>query len=169
MIQYHFIEELPNNLHGQPILISWIDSLQFHQIEYLLIKDRNMMSIYEIRYKESLSPFKDALIRGDMLAVGHQDYFYLFDLTTNKHITKLRVWGYFGSLYREKEYIYIADSYWIYCINKYGKVLWENKELGIDGVIINKFTKDEIHGEWEWDPPNGWQRFIVNKHTGKWL
>ncbi|MEO6721779.1 MAG: hypothetical protein ABIN67_15640 [Ferruginibacter sp.] len=74
--------------------------------------------------------------------------------------------GYFGRLYLNKKYFYVADACGLYCIDKSGTILWKNNNLAIDGVIINDFAKDKIFGSGEWDPPGGWREFILDEQIG---
>jgi hypothetical protein len=75
--------------------------------------------------------------------------------------------GYYGHLYVDDEYFYVADAESLFCIDKAGSVIWHSKNLGIDGVIVEKFTASQIYGSGEWDPPGGWKDFVLDKKTGK--
>lgn len=44
---------------------------------------------------------------------------------------------------------------------------WENRGLGIDGVLVHEISGDVIAGEGEWDPPGGWKPFRVRLNTGQ--
>jgi len=44
---------------------------------------------------------------------------------------------------------------------------WHNDQLGIDGVIIDRFGDATLFGQGEWDPPGGWRDFVLDKQTGK--
>ena len=125
-----------------------------------------MASVFEIRYEYHCSSFKEALIVDTILAVGHEEHFYLFDLTTNTNILRLKMNGYFGHLYLNDNYFYVADAGGLYCIDKFGKTRWENSNLAIDGVIVNNITDNKIFGSGEWDPPGGWRDFTLDKHSG---
>ena len=75
--------------------------------------------------------------------------------------------GYFCHLYYDKEAFYITDAYGLYCINKFGEILWSNTTLGIDGVIVMNITDNEIFGSGQCDPPDGWIDFLLDRATGK--
>lgn len=45
--------------------------------------------------------------------------------------------------------------------------MWRSDALGIDGVIVDRISADEIEGQGEWDPPGGWKPFRVSAHSGK--
>jgi hypothetical protein len=63
----------------------------------------------------------------------------------------------------------VTDAAKLYCINDKGKIIWKNDHLGIDGVIIDSFSKDKIYGSGEWDPPGGWKDFVIDLKTGQTL
>lgn len=162
-----FSSALPNSIHLESILISGPESVQFTNKEYLIInRNDDTKSLFEIRYDCHCSPFKQAMIADNILAVGFEEYFYLFDIITKKSILKLKMEGYFGHLYSDDNLFYVADSRGLYCINKAASLMWQNNHLGIDGVIINEFTNKQILGSGEWDPPGGWRDFILYKQTG---
>jgi hypothetical protein len=164
---YQFTDTIVDHSQGTPILISGINSLNLDKKEYLLITDANIpKNVFEIRYLAHCSPFKEALKIDNILAVGHEEHFYLYDLVANRNILTLNIYGYFGNINFNEGYFYVADASSIYCIDKKGVVIWENTNLGIDGVIINDFSENEIIGSGEWDPPNGWRKFKLDKKTG---
>jgi len=145
------------------VIISGNDSLALKNIEYL-VSDEKM--VYEIRYEYKTSPFNDIKFFGNKLAVGYQEYFYLIHTDENTLLLKLKLDFYFGYIYFNANYIYVADAFGIFCISQDGEVLWHTDGLAIDGVVINNFTDDKIFGEGEYDPPNGWKPFILDIKTG---
>jgi hypothetical protein len=52
-------------------------------------------------------------------------------------------------------------------LNKNGKIIWVNTSLGIDGIIIERFSDDKIFGSGEWNPPGGWVHFVLELSAGK--
>jgi|KBSSwiS6_1023812.scaffolds.fasta_scaffold03766_3 hypothetical protein len=166
-MNFDFRDTFPRELNLEPILISGSDSMKFTKHTYLIAKSIGIKPVlYEIRYEIHCSPFKQAMIIDDLLAVGYEEYFYLFNLTINTNTLKLKMGGYFGHLYYDPDLFYITDAGGLYCIDKNGSVRWQNNSLAIDGVIIENFTEDKIIGSGEWDPPGGWRNFILNKITG---
>ena len=134
---------------------------------YLIIKsDDHSTSVFEIKYEHHCSSFRQALIVDNLLAVGYEEYFYLFDLTAKKVLLRLKLEGYFGHLYYDTDSFYIADAGGLYCMHKNASICWHNNGLAIDGVIIKEFTENKITGSGEWDPPGGWRNFILDRHTG---
>ena len=166
-MNFIFSNDIPSSVHLKPILISGTDSIQFVGRKFLILdQDGETKSLFEIRYESHCSPFKQAMIIDNILAVGFEEYFYLFDTTIQLNILKLKMNGYFGHLYYNNELLYITDSGGVFCIGKAGSLIWHNNNLGIDGVIINEFTNDKIFGSGEWDPPGGWRDFTLDKQTG---
>jgi len=162
-----FTSILPDSVDLQPTLISGPESIHFTGKEYLIVNQNDSAKdLFEIRYEYHSSPFKQAMILKNILAVGFEEYFYLFDLFTKSNTLRLKMEGYFGHLYFNEDLFYVADSAGIYCINKNASIIWQNNNLGIDGVIINEFADNKIFGSGEWDPPGGWRGFILDKQTG---
>ena len=163
---FTFLDKLPNELNIDPVLISGPVSSALSMLEYLVVNQPGNRQVFEIRYDFHCSPFKQAILIDNLLAVGHEGYFYLFDLTATVNKLRLSMKGYFGKLYFNDGLFFIADASSVYCLDKNGSIHWKNNSLGIDGVIINAFTNEEILGSGEWDPPGGWQDFALNKSTG---
>jgi hypothetical protein len=166
-MNFNFADKLPASLNSEPILISGPDSFHLNRREYLIIvQDESVKKLYEIRYEYHCSPFKQAIIVDNILAVGHEEHFYLFNLMTSTNMLRLKMEGYFGHIYYDKNRFYIADAGGLYCIDKNASINWQNNNLAIDGVVINEFHENKILGSGEWDPPGGWRDFILNKQTG---
>ena len=163
---FNFTQVIPQDLNNQePILISGLDTLELDGIEYLVI-DNNEKILFEIRYEYHCSPFKQANIIDTILAVGYEENFYLFDLSTKTNILRLKMEGYFGHLYLDNDNFLVADARGLYCIDKFSIIVWKNNNLGIDGVIINDFVDNTILGSGEWNPPGGWRDFTLDRQTG---
>ncbi len=152
---------------GEAEIISGEVPFHFSNSEYLVVRNGDESRVFKIIYEYRCSPFKEATIHADLLLVGHQEHFYLYDLKSKQSLLVLKMNGYFGHLYIEGNYFFIADSAGLFCIDKSGKILWHNNNLGIDGVIIEKFSENKIYGSGEWDPPGGWEDFVLDKRTGK--
>lgn len=162
-----FIDNIPDDTNLKPVLISGSTSSEYSNQKYLkLIKDGTVIGLYEIKYQIHCSPFEEALLIDDLLAIGHEEHFYLFDKVINENILKLKMNGYFGHIYFDSGLFYVADASGLYCIDKTGNICWSNLELAIDGVIVNEFTHSKILGSGELDPPGGWEDFSLDKATG---
>lgn len=163
---YKFTEVLSEEINQKPVLLSGYESQAFSRVKYLIISAENSEIAYEIRYEYSCSPFQDVKIENNILAVGFEEYFYLFDLNKNKSVLSLKLGGYFGHLYFYDHLFYVADAYGLTCINMAGQILWKT-EIAIDGVIVDKIDADKIYGKSEHDPPNGWEDFVLDIKSGK--
>ena len=152
---------------GEAEVISGAISNHFNGTEYLVVRNREQKRAFKIFYEYHCSPFKEAAIVDNLLLVGHEEHFYLYDLTANHNILVLKMNGYFGSFYIDKYNLFVADANGIFRINMNGAILWYSEYLGIDGVIIGKISETEIQGSGEMDPPGGWKDFIIDKKTGK--
>ena len=147
--------------------ISGETSFHFSNSEYLVVRNGDDKRSFKIIYEYHCSPFKEAAIRENLLLVGHEKHFYLYDMAAKRSILALKMNWYFGHLYLDEDFFYVADAQGLYKINYKGEIIWHNENLGIDGVIIDKFTENQIFGGGAWDPPGGWKVFVLNKKTGK--
>lgn len=147
-------------------LISGEGSFQYANSEYLEVRYTDDEKVFRINFEYHCSPFKEAAILDNLLLVGHQEHFYVYDIKAKQNLLALKMEGYFGHLYVEDDIFFVADAYGLWCVNKQGKIVWRNGNLGIDGVLIEKLTNDKIQGSGEWDPPGGWKDFVVHKDTG---
>lgn len=164
---FTFTNKLPDNLDNAPVLISGYESSQLDNNEYLLIEGHNdQLSIYEIRYKAGCSPFKEAIIIDNLLAVGHEEHFYLFDIIPRRTILRLEVSGYFGQLYFNDGQFLVACASGLYSINKTGKITWQNLNLSIDGTLVTTVSDGKIYCRCQLDPPDGWKNLVLNNRTG---
>ncbi|PZR21109.1 MAG: hypothetical protein DI539_08935 [Flavobacterium psychrophilum] len=168
-MQYTFQPSLPTDYNGQSVLISGKDSLKYGGVEYIVVNEDEKQQVFEIRYEFHTGPFKEILLVDGILAVGFEEFFYLFNTITNELLLKLKMEFYFGNLHYHENLFYVADACHLFCIMKSGDIIWKSDDLAIDGVIIDKFTKDKIYGKGEHDPPGGWIDFILDKMTGKVL
>lgn len=164
---FQFLPQPPRDFPEQPILISGRESTSFTGQEFLVVIDHEKEYVFEIRHEYRCSPFRDVYLAGNILGVGHEEHFYMFDVEKAENLLTLKVAGYFGGLYFEDDLFYVASASGIYCVNNAGKIIWENTDLGIDGVTITSFQDKLILGIGEWDPPGGWREFKVDRLTGQ--
>lgn len=168
-MDYNFQPSIPIDYNNKPVLISGKDSLAYDRIEYIVVNNDEDQQVFEIRYEYHTGSFKEALLIGNLLAIGFEDYFYLYDTVLNELMLKVKMEWYFGYLFYHDNLFYVADSCHVFCITKNGDIIWETENLAIDGVVIDKFTEEKIYGQGEHDPPNGWINFILDIKTGQTL
>jgi hypothetical protein len=163
---YSFLDQAPA-FDSDIYLLSGEYTRFLPMCEYLFLHIDNKSLLFEIQYKIHCSPFKEVWISGSTLAVGHEEYCYLYDLKSMKHIVTIAMDSYFGHLYVYGRIFYITDACKLIAVDELGEILWKSEELGIDGVVIKKIEDSKIYGEGEWDPPGGWVNFILDLKTGK--
>lgn len=167
---FTFTDTLPEGTGLNTVLISGDESVALRRRTYLIMSANDTIrEVFEIRHKQQYYPFQQAILSDHLLAVGHADCFYLFDIERKECLYKLELTGYYYNFYLNDERWYVADSGSLYCIAKTGGILWKNNELSIDGLYIDAFTDVDIAGHGSWDPSDGWVRFLVDKATGKTL
>jgi hypothetical protein len=94
-----FIDTIPDYTTLKPVLISGSISTYYANQTYLtLSNDDTVTGLYKIKYQAHCSPFKEALLVDNLLAVGYEEHFYLFNLATNQNVLRLEMNGYFGHL-----------------------------------------------------------------------
>jgi hypothetical protein len=99
-----------------------------------------------------------------VVGAGHQ--VMLVNLTDHTSTTT-ELGCYFGYLYPENELLLVASASHLHCFRDDGKLRWTSKDLGIDGVVVDKITDGIVYGQGEWDPPGGWEPFTLNLETGE--
>ncbi|MFL9837519.1 hypothetical protein ABS768_08425 [Flavobacterium sp. ST-75] len=162
-MDYNFQPSVPRDFNKQPVLISGEESLKFSNTEYLVINDE----VFEIRFRYFVGPFKEVVVTENLIAVGYQDNFYLYNKIDKTTLLVIPLKGYFSSLHFHEQRFYVSDMEFLYCIEKSGKLLWQSNSLAVDGVMIKDFTAQRIMVQAELDPPGGWKDFILNKKTGE--
>lgn len=141
---------------------------ELHRVTYLIETDlKGEGRAFEIRYNEHCSPFQEAMRIGDVLAVGHEGHFYLFDSVAMRNLLTLPIEGYFGHLYLDRGLLYVAGCCDLHCVDLSGRIVWRSEWLGIDGVMVEVFEEHQIKGVGEFDPPGGWRPFSLDRLTGR--
>lgn len=72
---------------------------------------------------------------------------------------------YFQHLYPTGDRLLVASGENVFCLSSDGGIAWV-KDVGLDGVIIDRVEDDVVCGQGEWDPPGGWKPFQVSLTTG---
>jgi hypothetical protein len=152
---------------GVAEIISGETPFHFSNTEYLVVQNGEERRAFQINYEYHLGPFKQAAIQENLLLVGYQQHFYLYDLAAKCSLLILKLESYFSNFYLDEDFYFVADAGGLYKITAQGVVLWHNANLGIDGVIVEQFTQSQVMGSGEWDPPGGWRSFVLDKITGK--
>jgi len=167
-MDFKFTTDIPAGYTKMIPVISGADSILFNGYEYVVLQsDTDTITVFEIRYEYHCSSFKQIEMLDNMLAVGHEEHFYLYNLNSNQLTFKYKASGYFGHLYVNDHIFYVADASGIVAIDKEGNIVWANDDLAMDGVIVSEFDDDKIYGSAELDPPGGWEDFKLDLHTGK--
>jgi hypothetical protein len=109
--------------------------------------------------------FQEAEIWNNWLVIGFGETLHLVPLNGDLPIT-IDLESYFGHLYLHERILLVATASHLYCINRDGTIEWVSGELGIDGVVVRGIEDGQIHGEGEWDPPDGWKPFLLQLSSG---
>ncbi len=76
---------------------------------------------------------------------------------------------YFSEFLPGDDWLLVTSGQGIVRLAPDGGIVWRNDELGVDGVLIFDVEGDVIDGQGEWDPPGGWEEFLVSLETGEQL
>lgn len=156
----------PQDFTGNIICISKSQSLPHHVYITVRNTDETVVYVFSISYNVHCSPFKQAILKNGLLFVGWEDRFYIFNIAENRNLFDQQLMGYFGNFQIDHDLVFICDCQGIICTDVNGRIIWENKCLAIDGVLINEITMNTILGEGECDPPGGWRNFVLDKSSG---
>jgi len=118
--------------------------------------------------------FHDLKYSDSFVIVGSGEKVHFFCIE-KESIKSYSLGNYFGHMYPSHDIdsnniidkIFIASASKLYLFSQSGKLVWESDVLGIDGVIINDIKDDLILGSGEYDPPGGWEDFVVKVNDGK--
>lgn len=117
--------------------------------------------------------FQDVRCLGSLVAVGYGDHVHFVD-AESRESRSVEMDGYFGALYtpedlglRDRPFdLLAASTSSLLRFDRGGALVWEARELGIDGVRVDDVEGAVITGSGAWDPPGGWEPFVVNLVTG---
>ncbi len=118
--------------------------------------------------------FKAVRTAGPKAFIGYGARLFIVNLCTDEVVT-FQMDGYFCNLFDADDLNTVADDFCIlasssselFAFDQDATLLWKAEGLGIDGVIAHDATATQIRGEGEWDPPDGWEPFIVDRRTGE--
>ncbi len=143
----------------------------YSEIDCEFIQVKNKLTsepIINLKVESEFIPlFKQCEVVNEMILIGYGNRFCIFDMNERERKNLLFFNGYFSYFEVDNEDIFIASDSSLINIGLDGEEKWEADNLGIDGVVLSKITKTEIFGKGEWDPPNGWHPFILDRMTGK--
>lgn len=102
----------------------------------------------------------------DFVAIGLGEHAYIIHLE-NLDTEIIELGEYFSEFYKTNDLFLVLSGRHIYAVNEAGKSDWVARDVGIDGVVIDKIDGQYIYGQGEFDPPGGWKPFTVDLKTGK--
>lgn len=164
-----FLDTLPDTCTGKVTPVNKNKPEQYSRKVFIIFHKNEEEKVFEMGYEYHCSPFSDALILNNIIAVGYEHTFCLFDLTSYINLAEIQMNGYFGHIYIHEDHFYVTDASGMYCISQNGRIKWKNQNLAVDGVIINEFLHDRILISGEWNPPSGWKNASISITTGQSL
>jgi len=168
-MRIEFVDEIPATVIVGPVLISGAESAKFPNSKYVLIKPADKIEFgYEIRLRQDYySQASQAEVYESLLVIGIAQDFYIYNYSGKFSVAKIEMEGYFGQFRILNGLIYVADMYTLRCIDKVGRTKWQSEHLAADGVIIHDMDDEKIIIHGQYDPPDGWEMFVLDTKTGR--
>jgi len=110
--------------------------------------------------------FEQAGVWNDALLVGWGHWFHFVNIKTQQHHS-INLEVYFGSFQTFYDFVLVASGRRVFRIEKDGSLKWRSKELGVDGIKVERVEDGIIFGEGEWTPPGGWRPFELDLCSGR--
>jgi hypothetical protein len=103
---------------------------------------------------------------GDLTIIGFAERLYVLN-ARGETVSCTRLASYFCGLNSLEVGALAASGEEIVRIGADGAVMWRSPRLGVDGVVIHDVEDGIVRGDGEWDPPGGWQPFLLDLATGQ--
>jgi hypothetical protein len=128
----------------------------------------------DIAATDQYACFKAVRTVGSKAFIGYGERLFIVAMSTNA-VVVYQMDGYFCDLFDTDDLDTTADDFCIlassaselFAFDLEGALLWKAQELGIDGVRAHVATTTQIRGSGEWDPPGGWEPFLLDRRTGE--
>lgn len=117
--------------------------------------------------------FQDAHCVESIAYIGFGRYLFVVNTRTGMTASH-RLDGYFGHMYHDGDLACFPSNFSVLvtsasealAFSRAGDLVWKQRDLGIDGVVVHAVNGQRLDGEGEWDPPGGWRKFSVTIDTG---
>ena len=109
------------------------------------------------------------MLFGEWLLIGTQEFVYGIRLDSLIKI-EFPVNGYFKQFLIQENRVYVFDANGIFALDENLHILWQNRDLAVDGVLFKKMADaDTMLVSCEMDPPGGWISRCLNIRNGEEL
>jgi len=117
--------------------------------------------------------FRDARCVEGIAYIGFGRHLFVVDTKTGMTASH-RLDGYFGHMYHDGDLenfpsnfsVLVTSASEVLAFSRAGDLVWMQRDLGIDGVLLRSVNGRRLDGEGEWDPPGGWRRFSIAIDSG---
>ena len=118
--------------------------------------------------------FQAVRMDGTKAYIGYGERVFIVDSVT-EHVVIHHMDGYFCEFFDADELestavdfsVLASSASELFAFGRDGGLLWKTTQLGIDGVMVHSASPTEIEGSGEWEPPDGWEPFILSTSTGE--
>jgi len=128
----------------------------------------------DIPAAEECRAFQEARLIGAKAYIGFGSRLFVVDLHSLQY-AMYAMDGYFGHLYSSEDFesldeacsVLVSSASEVLAFGRKGTLIWKTNGLGIDGVTLHEASGGMLRGDGEWDPPGGWQPFVLSQATGE--
>lgn len=127
-------------------------------------RDGEPLVAVSLHYEHSI--FTGAEFLGDAAFFGFAEDIYIVHFLDYG----IRHWplrGYFSRFYPCGDRLLAASACDLTCFDAAGNRVWESRELGLDGIVVQECDGRNIRISGEWDPPGGWVDAVLDAQTGE--
>ena len=132
---------------------------------YVTVADEDEPLLRVDVYAADSSAFWDAIVWKGWIVIGVGYDLHLVR-PEGGNTKSVNLGYYFGHLYPTEDHLLVASGDKLFCLTSDGGIAWVSKDVGLDGVIVDRVEGDVVYGQGEWDPPGGWEPFQVSLTTG---
>ncbi|WP_167085851.1 hypothetical protein [Massilia frigida] len=118
--------------------------------------------------------FQAIRLAGTKAYIGYGARVFIVDCVT-EDVVMYQMDGYFCEFFDAEELetsgedfcVLASSASELFAFGSDGALLWKTTQLAIDAVMVHSATGTHIKGSGEWDPPGGWEPFILATRTGE--
>lgn len=124
--------------------------------DFFALIERNKEPFLRLNlYEDAPSIYQEIWFWKEWVVIGFSNLVIFFSPSDPSSLRSYSLYGYFGYITNASDYLLVTSAQELLCFDHNANLVWINKSLGLDGVIVAEVNGDIIEGEGEWDPPGG--------------
>jgi hypothetical protein len=177
-LHVELLEHLDRRWEGVPMVETGTYQWLKEPFHIGIFRDGRPVCLVLVHDAPRIEDWRDEFCLQDVVLIaGHECVHRISVAAAPELLSPLNVSGYFAAFYApddldapEESFIaLVAGCEYVIRIDSGGNVVWTSDRLGIDGVVLHRMADGRIEGQGEWDPPGGWERFVIDLVTGRTL